>query len=464
MPIWFQSIIVLGVIWIVARFIKRHTSILQRYFIPSSVVGGVVLLLLSSQVIDIIPEAITSWLSVLPAVLINVVFAGLFIGKKIPGVGQIWRQAGPMIAFGNTMAWGMYVVAILLVLLVLGPVFGALPGFGALLEISFSGGYGTAAGLAPVFEKIGQSEVTAMALALATYSMVAAIVLGVMIINIYNHRIGRIIDKATMKVQQDRMIRNGYSLTHLTRSLERKPLGNLLVITMIGLAIVIGWLLLSGFVWAENLLLGDFTNIRVFANLPLFPMVMFGGLIIQAIIGKTNLAKSIDLKMVHSYSSVALDLLIITAIGTISLSVIANNFASFTSLALVGTAWVLFALFVLAPKYFRKHWFEYAMTDFGQAMGTTATGLLMNRLADPLNRTGAREAFAYKQLAYEPFMGGGIVTAFAVVAIVEFGLIPVLIVSTAVLVFWIVIGLVFGVKRGRRQRRQFRIGRLAISF
>lgn len=461
MPIWFQSIIMLGIVWIVARFVKRHTKILQRYFIPSSIVGGAMLLLLGPQVIEIIPSEMTGWLSILPALLINVVFAGLFIGKQIPKPKQIWQQAGPMIAFGNSIAWGMYVVAILLVLLLLGPVFGALPGFGALLEVSFSGGHGTAAGLAPVFEEMGQTGVRTMSLALATYSIVMAIVLGVAIINIYNRRVGRIIDKASMKVQQRRMIRNGYSLTHLTRKLEYKPFKSLVVFCLFGLAILLGWLMLTGLVWAEDILLAGQTDIRVFGNLPLFPVVMFGGLIIQIVLGGTKLERYIDLQIVQTISSVALDLLIITAIGTMSLSVIASNFESFAIIAVAGTAWVLFALVVLAPRFYRNHWFEYAMTDFGQAMGTTATGLLMNRLVDPLNRTGAREAFAYKQLAYEPFMGGGIVTAFAVVAIVEFGLVPVLIVSSVCLAFWIVAGLIFGSKGKKRLVKQLRVGRVA---
>lgn len=44
----------------------------------------------------------------------------------------------------------------------------------------------------------------------------------------------------------------------------------------------------------------------------------------------------------------------------------------------------------------------------------TATGLLLIRVADPKQRTEARQAYSEKQPFYEPFMGGGLVTAFAV--------------------------------------------------
>ena len=129
-----------------------------------------------------------------------------------------------------------------------------------------------------------------------------------------------------------------------------------------------------------------------------------------------------------------------------------------------GGGYSLAAFFTLAPRFFRRHWFEYGMTDLGQAMGMTATGLLLNRLVDPLNRTGARESFAYNQLAYEPFMGGGIVTAFAVVAIATFGSLPVLIVCTIICIFWIVVGLLLGKRHKRRGRQDNNLGRLALTI
>lgn len=460
MPIAFESIAVLFLVWIIARMIKRNTPLLQRYFIPSSLIGGVLLLLIGHQVTRIAPQEISTWLAALPVLLINVVFAGMFIGHKRPTVRMVWKQAGPMIAFGNTIAWGMYVIGIGLTVLILQPFFGAPDVFGALLEISFSGGHGTAAGLAPTFAEFGHPETTNLALGLATVSIVAAIVSGIAIINIYNRRIGRIIDRATMKAQQNRMIRRGYDLTRFGRSIETNPRDLVVALFMIGGAIGIGWLLLQGLVWLEQLILAPYTDIRVFAYLPLFPLTMFGGLIMQVLAETVHLDRFVNIKSIRTLSAIALDLLIITAIGTISLSAIEHNIVAFGILAAAGIAWILAAFFTLAPRFFHRHWFEYGMTDMGQAMGMTATGLLLNRLVDPLNRTGARESFAYKQLAYEPFMGGGIVTAFATVAISGFGPLPVLAVCAIICVFWLALGL----RLGRTHRRKHRHDRRFAEF
>lgn len=464
MPIWFQSIVVLVIVWIVARAIKRNTPLLQRYFIPSSLIGGAILLLIGYQVLQIIPKELSSWLGLLPSILINVVFAGMFIGHQRPTVKKMWQQAGPMIAFGNTMAWGMYVIAIGLTVLLLTPLFGVSPLFGSLLEISFSGGHGTAAGLAPTFAQLGHPEITNIALGLATLSIVVAIISGITIMNIYNRRIGRIFDRAGMALQQRRMIRNGYDLTRFTRKLETNPREIIVSVALIAVAIGIGWLLQKGLVLGEAWLLAPHTDIRVFAYLPLFPLAMFGGLIVQMLLEVFRLTHLVSINAIRTLSIIALDLLIITAIGTMSLSAIGHDIGPFVILAVAGIVWILAAFFTLAPRFFRRHWFEYGMTDLGQAMGMTATGLLLNRLVDPLNRTGARESFAYKQLAYEPFMGGGIVTAFAVVAIATFGSLPVLIVCTIICIFWIVVGLLLGKRHKRRGRQDNNLGRLALTI
>lgn len=459
MPIWFQSVVVLILVWVIARIIKRNAPPLQRYFIPSSIIGGALLLLAGYQVLDIVPKELSDQLAILPALLINVVFAGLFLGRETPGPRQIWRSSGPMIAFGSTIAWGMYVIGILLTLLVLGPMFGAPPIFGALLEISFSGGHGTAAGLAPTFASLGWPEMTDVALGLATFSIITAVVSGITIINLYNRRIGRVVDRVSMKAQQKRMMKNGYDLTHVTRDFERRPRQVNTVVLLFAAAIAIGWVILSSLVWLESFILGDITTIRIFDHLPLFPIVMFGGLIVQIILSKVNKQHLVDQNTVRIFSAIALDLLIITAIGTMSLNIIGHNFAPFAILAVAGIVWILGCFFFLAPHIFKKHWFEYGLTDTGQAMGMTATGLLLNRLVDPLNRTGAREAFAYKQLAYEPFLGGGIVTSLAVVMLVEFGQVPVLIGSIVVFLFWLIVGLKLGNDGKKHRHFELKIGR-----
>src|SRR5699024_2040400 len=68
----------------------------------------------------------------------------------------------------------------------------------------------------------------------------------------------------------------------------------------------------------------------------------------------------------------------------------------------------------LAPHIRPNFWVERRIGRFGQSLGVTATGLVLMRVVDAEAKTPAYPAFGYKQLVFEPFFGGGLVTAAAI--------------------------------------------------
>jgi len=76
----------------------------------------------------------------LPGLFINIIFASLFLGNKLPNIREIWRIAGPQIAHGQTIAWGQYLFGILVTLLILTPLFALDPMAGALIELDLREG------------------------------------------------------------------------------------------------------------------------------------------------------------------------------------------------------------------------------------------------------------------------------------------------------------------------------------
>lgn len=116
----------------------------------------------------------------LPGLLINIIFATLFLGKKIPELRDIWNNAGPQVAHGQTIAWGQYVIGIILTIMVLTLFFAINPMAGALIEIGFEGGHGTAAGMGETFNNLGFSEGTDLALGLATIGILSGVILGIL--------------------------------------------------------------------------------------------------------------------------------------------------------------------------------------------------------------------------------------------------------------------------------------------
>ena len=161
--------------------VRQRVGILQRLCLPASIVAGVIGLALL-QALPLPAEVGQTWRT-LPGLLINIVFACLFLGLKIPSVGAAWKSASRQLAYGQFIAWGQYAVGCILVLLLLKPVFGQPDLFAGIMAIGFEGGHGTAAGMGPVFDALGFSEMKDFALASATGGITGAILVGMALVN-----------------------------------------------------------------------------------------------------------------------------------------------------------------------------------------------------------------------------------------------------------------------------------------
>ncbi|MDN6680188.1 MAG: sodium:glutamate symporter, partial [Yaniella sp.] len=384
----------------------------------------------------------------LPGLLISVVFAALFLGTRLPSPKSAVKLLGPQLSLGVTFAAGQYVIGIALAVAILVPLFNVSPMFGALIEIGFEGGHGTAAGMAPVMTELGFEEGGDLALAMATVGILSGVIIGVIAVN-WAARRGHS-ETLDVSANKDPEIARGiYSreqpsgglLTVRTESLDTLTLH----IGIIAVAVLIGQVLLSGLQAVEQWLWAD--SIEIFSYVPLFPLAMLGGVIIQLVADQTGLGNMIDRGTMERIQGLALDTLIIAALATLSLDAIANNIGPFVILAVAGVLWNVFVLFFLAPRYIQSFWFERGIADFGQSMGVTATGLLLLRMADPHQKSPAYEAFGYKQLVFEPFFGGGLVTAASIPLIVQLGPYPLLIIMIVLLIASLLSGLFYFGKR-----------------
>lgn len=148
----------------------------------------------------------------------------------------------------------------------------------------------------------------------------------------------------------------------------------------------------------------------------------------------------------------ALDFLIVSAIATLSLEAVGDNLAAFAILAVAGIVFNVAIFLWLAPRVIGRFWFERGIGDFGQSMGVTATGLILMRVVDPEAKTPAFEAFGYKQLVFEPFFGGGLVTALAIPIIYLTGVWPLFFVMLAVFTIAVLVGLLYFRPREMKDR------------
>ena len=456
------AFVLLALLLLLGRAIKQRFQWIQRLYLPASIVAGALALLLGPEVLGAIATAIAGPDSLLagglfaadiravwaqsPGVFINIVFAALFLGETIPPPRDIWRKAAPQVVFGQTLAWGQYVVGILATLLFLGPVFGVNPMAAALIEIGFEGGHGTAGGMADTLNELGFAEGADLAVGLATVGIVSGIILGTALCD-WGRRKGHV-DVVSRRVLEPEEIPdlNVVAETPEIRQQRARLLRNLLIdplsinFAIVGMAIAIGWVILEALKWVEANTWAADGGFAVFRFVPLFPLALIGGIITQSILNRLGLGALVIRPMVQNIAGVALDVVVTAAIATISLRVLGGNLGVFLTLSIVGILWNVLCFWWWAPRIFPSYWFEKGIGDLGQSMGVTATGILLLRMVDPDNSTGAFEGFAYKQLFFEPIVGGGLFTAAAPALINTLGLLPVLAITGGLLIFWLVAG------------------------
>lgn len=454
----------LSLLLLLGMALRQRLRWLRVLGIPEALVAGLLGLLIGPfGPWSVFPDQVYRIWSQTPGVLISLVFATLFLGQTLPSPRVIWNRAAGQTAFGMVLGFGQYLVGGLLVLLVLQPLFGTNPLMAALIEVGFEGGHGTAAGMGATFSELGLPAGETLGLAMATVGVLTAVLLGSALVVIGRGRnwlVSGDPNAATGSTRQglkstdqdpisadERLNLERAAGTIQPESAPSMTIDSLTVnVALAGGAVGLGILLKASLTGLGGVFGGPETA-KLLQAIPVFPLTMVGGLIVQVILQRTRQTRLVSAVAQASVGSLAMDLLITAAMASLNLPLLEDNWIPFLALAIAGLSWNVCAFLWLAPRIFRDHWFERGIADFGQGTGVTATGLLLLRMADPWGRSRAMEAFSFKQLLFEPFLGGGLVTALSPLLIISWGL-PRF--SAAALVLTLA-SLLFGLRLGRRR-------------
>lgn len=416
---------ILSLLLVVGKMLRMRLSFLQRLYLPSSVIGGLVGLVVLTSLGSRAPAEVADGMRAIPGFMINVIFATLFLGAATPRLKEVVRCAFPQLCLGQIIAWGQYVVGLGLAGFVFVRWCGVPAAFGNLLEIGFEGGHGTVGGMAEAFAAFGWEDGVALGYTVATVGMIIGIVLGMALVQ-WAHRRGFVKE---VRAFGDRSPHERLGI-HPRR--RRPSAGSQTVVcdsvdslawhvAIVGVSCLIGW---------------GLRQLVPMKGFPLFPLCMIGGVLLQLVAKALKVDLLVDRVQMERISGAALDFLVVSAVATIRLEVVVANWIPLVILCVAGTAWTVACVIFLAPRIFRDAWFERAIAEFGQTTGVTATGLLLLRTVDPENRTPAAMSFGYKQLLHEPFMGGGLWTALALSLVYKFGWLPVFGFCAVMLFMW----------------------------
>lgn len=415
---------ILGILLFVGVILRTRVNIFKRFFIPASLIAGFLGLILGQHGLQVLPAEMMSSFSALPGSLIVVVFAPMLMGISFPKPKEMSKIVGPQLIFGYVGVFLMIGIACLVTALIITPLWNIDEMFGTIIEVGFTGGHGTAAAMGSVYSDLGWTAGGSLGLTVATIGLLIGIVGGMIIIN-YGVRKGY-----TSILKADGTVK-AFAQKDLISKKEQKPAAMVTInkevveplafhLALISIAIIIGWILLY------------FVKSVTGLKMPMFPMAMIGGLIVQFLISKTKLADSVDVGMLRLIQGLALELLIVAAISTIKVPVVIEYALPLIVISVSSIACLLFYFFYLGPRFFKRQWFEHAIINFGTLAGVTAVGLMLLRTVDPEMKSEVFNAFALRAPFFSPFVGGGLVTSLLPLLAFNYGALTISIIFLAI--------------------------------
>jgi len=430
------ALITLALVFAGAALIRRFAPQLRALFVPTAVIGGFLALLLGPEGVGRLtdskgifsPETFAVWQAI-PGLLVNLLSASLLLGERLPPLRGIWQTSSQHVIMGSVASFGQFAVGGAIVLLILGPLFGTDHKAGALIEMSFAGGHGTLAGLGGVFDEHGVSELLDVGLGLATIGMVTGIVIGTLLVN-YAIKSPSIPIARQNPTSPDENL----DIDHHMPTPDDPPIDEnrgMSAITaaavFLGVSIALGMGMLEGLRWVTNQF--DWT---LFDQFPIFPFAIIGGVLVQLCAVRFDFDWAVNRRAVESLGGISIDVIIVCAIGTLSLGALGKNLETLLVLAVASVLWSITMAMVIGRRLFPRDWFEHSIAEFGESQGNVATGFLMVDMVDPARQTDVVRGYGYRQLITRPFFGGGFVSAVAVPIIAAWGL-PVFTIGSAVI-------------------------------
>ena len=417
------SFAILGILLVVGTILRLYVPFIKKFFLPASLIAGIIGLLLGPSVLGIIPKSVMNCWSNLSGKLIVLVFAPMLMGKKEASGKKYARKSfnGLCFAYGCSMA--QYAIPLLLTALLFTPIFGTTSLFGTSFESGWCGGHGTAAGMSAVFEGLGWSEGQSIAVTNATFGLLCGVFGGIILVNIAARRgWAKYITgggSLSIKNTENELYSDENKATDTKLSVSGKVIDNFAFhAAILSISIFLGWILSYLF----NNYIGCIGPLKEHPiKLQWFTTSMIAGGLVQLVLNRTKWGDAVDTKVYSRIQGIALEFLVAGAVASLNLQVIADNIVPIAiATVLIFGFMVSYTLFY-ARGIFGKDWFESSILNYGMCSGVVATGMLLLKVCDPENKSEALPLYAIRAPFISILVGGGIVTALMPSLVYQFG-------------------------------------------
>lgn len=377
-------------------FIREFVKPIQKLYIPSSVIGGVLALILGPQVLGIveIPTSFSSMAGTLQTVVVTAVIFGSSVDKKRVASYMDYTLMMFMV-WAAQMAVGTGLGDMLM------KIWPDLPiGWGIQAVNSFWGGHGTASAAGAVFQTLGLDANMDIGMILSTIGLVAAIITGMVFVNL-GIRQGKATYLQKHSASDDKL---DIKLAGTYAKEEQEAIGNEVApaISINCLALQAAWLMVSVLVGTVVMNLVA-KVIPAVSTLPAMLKGILGALILWPVLCKLKLDSYVDKKTINNISGFLLELVITSAVATININVAMSYAAPIIIMSIVMVLLNIVLVFGIGMRMCKVDAFEKCCTSYGAVNGAIPTGLALLRCVDPYTESGAADACGIGNCFMSPF-------------------------------------------------------------
>ena len=377
---------------LLGKFLRSKVKLVQRFFIPPSLLAGLFGLVLGPEVLGWLP--LSGNLGTYAGILIALVFSCIpFTSTRSQSdgnsrIGRMWAysQAGMLLQWALGGALGLWVLSL---------IWPVTPSFGLSMPAGFCGGHGTAAAIGESFANYGVEEMQSLAMTSATIGIIASVVVGMWLIS-WGAQHGK-----------TRFLCAFESLAPELRTGILPPDKR----TSMGLASFSAISLDSmsfNFAVVALAAVGGYGLSRLIAHfwpalmLPVFSCAFIVALLERWFIGRIKVEEHLSKPIIGHLSGAFTDYLVAFGVASIRLEIVGRYIVPLIILLVVGLLLTLLYVFWVGARIHRTCPFEKSIFTWGWFTGTMAMGIALLRIADPEGKSGCLDDYAYAYLYIAP--------------------------------------------------------------
>lgn len=385
----FLLVSLISLLLLLGTFLRSKFKIFQKLFLPASVIGGFIGLLLGPIVLKDhallpIPDAWLKIAALMPGFLIVPVVASVPLGlnmkkdKTNKSKSQVLNMFLVLAIVGMSQSIVGHFVAGLF-----RKSYDLYPSFGTELLGGFSGGHGTAGVVGNILRLADQTYwelAQGITTTTATFGLVGGILFGILLINI------------AFRKQQTKVIKDFGAMPQdmvsgLVKEKENlKPSGfettNSSSIDSISfhLALI---MIVSGGAYGLVFLLKKY-NVFLLSSIPQWAYAILLMYLVWFIMLKLKVDYLVDTKTKSKISSALTEFAVVAAIMSLPLKALFSYLIPLLLMIVLGFIVTISLTYFLSKKVFKDdYWFERAMPILGTNTGVFLTGILLLKMVDP---------------------------------------------------------------------------------